>query len=376
MAKVAFIYCPSEHWVGGKNYYLSLFSELNNTASEQKLFIFTGKDYDTSELDVFNNINIIKTSLLNKKIARFHQVCNLYISENIYLYFLFKKYQIEYLSHSYISKITNIKSLPWIPDFQHNYLPDLFKSKELTFRNKRIRKYFKSGDVLVSSKAAYEDAFKFFNPTNTVHIYRFKPLPVLNSSPCDTAVLKDLSIDVPFLFLPNQFWKHKNHLFFFEAISILKSEGISVNLACSGAFSDYRNPKYSEEVKNRIQMLGVTDEIKLLGMVERDVFNSLMKQSLALVNPSLFEGWSTTVEEGKQSMKAMLLSDIPVHREQVERYQGKALFFNPYSVEDCVTQIKAIISMVEAKDVVKEGDLEVGCNLIPFSEILDKFTNE
>jgi glycosyltransferase involved in cell wall biosynthesis len=34
------------------------------------------------------------------------------------------------------------------------------------------------------------------------------------------------------------------------------------------------------------------------------------------VNPSRFEGWSTTVEEAKAVGTPMLLSDIPVHREQ------------------------------------------------------------
>jgi glycosyltransferase involved in cell wall biosynthesis len=36
----------------------------------------------------------------------------------------------------------------------------------------------------------------------------------------------------------------------------------------------------------------------------------------ALLNPSRFEGWSTTVEEAKAVGTPMLLSDIPVHREQ------------------------------------------------------------
>ena len=41
-----------------------------------------------------------------------------------------------------------------------------------------------------------------------------------------------------------------------------------------------------------------------------------MRQSVAVLQPSLFEGWSTTVEEAKSIGKTILLSDIPVHREQ------------------------------------------------------------
>jgi len=43
---------------------------------------------------------------------------------------------------------------------------------------------------------------------------------------------------------------------------------------------------------------------------------SLMFNSISIINPSLFEGWSTTVEEAKTYGKNIILSDIPVHREQ------------------------------------------------------------
>jgi glycosyltransferase involved in cell wall biosynthesis len=43
---------------------------------------------------------------------------------------------------------------------------------------------------------------------------------------------------------------------------------------------------------------------------------SLMHHAVAVVNPSRFEGWSTTVEEAKSLGKRVLVSDLPVHREQ------------------------------------------------------------
>ena len=41
-----------------------------------------------------------------------------------------------------------------------------------------------------------------------------------------------------------------------------------------------------------------------------------MNHCIAVVNPSLFEGWSSTVEEAKSMGKRIILSDIPTHREQ------------------------------------------------------------
>ena len=35
---------------------------------------------------------------------------------------------------------------------------------------------------------------------------------------------------------------------------------------------------------------------------------------------SQYEGWNTTIEMAKRDSKAILLSDIEVHREQIENY--------------------------------------------------------
>ena len=50
-----------------------------------------------------------------------------------------------------------------------------------------------------------------------------------------------------------------------------------------------------------------------------------MIHSAAVINPSLFEGWSTTVEEAKALDLNIILSDIPVHREQ---NPDRSIFFN------------------------------------------------
>ena len=42
----------------------------------------------------------------------------------------------------------------------------------------------------------------------------------------------------------------------------------------------------------------------------------LMRRSLAVIQPSLFEGWSTVVEDARALGKRIAISDIPVHLEQ------------------------------------------------------------
>ncbi len=43
----------------------------------------------------------------------------------------------------------------------------------------------------------------------------------------------------------------------------------------------------------------------------------LLAHAVAVINPSRFEGWSSSVEEAKALGKPLIVSDIPVHREQV-----------------------------------------------------------
>jgi glycosyltransferase involved in cell wall biosynthesis len=51
---------------------------------------------------------------------------------------------------------------------------------------------------------------------------------------------------------------------------------------------------------------------------------ALLRSAVALINPSKFEGWSTTVEEAKSFGVPMVLSDIDVHFEQTN---GQARYF-------------------------------------------------
>lgn len=339
MAKVAFIYKPSNDWLGGKNYFLSLFDHLNRHATIGEIFIFTGKDFCTKELNSFDKLTIIKTSVLNNKYSRLYGYCNLLISENILLILLLNKYKIDYLSHSYISNIFGVESIPWIPDFQHCYLPELFSKKELNRRTKRMEKFFKMKNVIVSSYSAKSDAYRFFSPRNNIVVYRFNPLPIIND---EKKVNLDFELPSTFLFLPNQFWKHKNHLLLFKAIGVLKQQNINITVLCTGSFSDYRNPGYKDEVIELISTLGLKKNIKLLGMVDRTIFEYLLKKATIVANPSKFEGWSTTVEEGKYSGKRMLLSKIPVHQEQVVDYPIPVTFFDPESVESCIENLRTL----------------------------------
>ena len=94
----------------------------------------------------------------------------------------------------------------------------------------------------------------------------------------------------------------------------------------TGEEEDGRNPRHFQNLINLIKKNDLEDTFIFLGLVPYSDVNSLMLHSIAVINPSYFEGWSTTVEESKSLGVHLILSDLPVHREQAE---DLAEFFPP-----------------------------------------------
>ena len=55
-------------------------------------------------------------------------------------------------------------------------------------------------------------------------------------------------------------------------------------------------------------------------MIPKNDVSKLIYKSKAVINPSLFEGWNTSVEEAQNTKKKIILSDIAVHREQAQKF--------------------------------------------------------
>jgi len=135
-------------------------------------------------------------------------------------------------------------------------------------------------------------------------------------------------LPMDFIFLPNQFWKHKNHEVVIKAMQIFKDRGKNILVAASGQIEDARHPQYYDNLQKLVRVLKVTEHFRFLGMIPYEDLIGLMRASIAIINPSLFEGWSTTVEEAKSLGVPLILSDIPVHHEQADE---STFFFDPYS---------------------------------------------
>jgi FkbM family methyltransferase len=210
-------------------------------------------------------------------------------------------------------------SASWIPDFQHLHLPEFFTESDRQYRTEKFSRIAGNARHLVlSSECALEDYRQFFqNGSASPFVLHFYGESTAQHRDCDpVSIQRKYSLPDRFLICCNQFWAHKNHVQLFEALAVLRDRGVNIPLVCTGPTVDNRWPNFFANLKRRIDELGIGNQVRILGTLPREEQLALMRRSVALVQPSLFEGWSTVIEDGRSVGKPMLLSDTRIHREQ------------------------------------------------------------
>lgn len=317
-------------WLGGRNYLRNLFIALDLLPKHPITpVLFTGMSQGIAPQD-FPGAEIATTSMLDRKAAAWlvRKLIARSTARDLILTGLLKQYDIDVLSHSpRLGPQTSIKTIGWIPDFQHVHLPQFFEPAERTSRNREFEGFCKRCDrIIVSSECARADLIKFApHCACKADLLRFVAAPLILKQTLGLEELqRHYGFNGPYFLLPNQFWAHKNHRVVISALHELKRNGRPLLVLATGSTMDYRNPHFFDSLMQYAAECGVLDYFRVLGKVPTDHLVGLMKDAVALINPSHFEGWSTSVEEAKSMGKQIVLSDIPVHREQAPE---RGLFF-------------------------------------------------
>jgi glycosyltransferase involved in cell wall biosynthesis len=222
-----------------------------------------------------------------------------------------------YLSSN--SKNQPYRSAECIFDLQHKYLTHFFSADELLGRDAWFSKVAaQASTIVVNSQSAAADLHKFFPASvGKTKVLRFKTVPIskwLDGNPERTQ--QEYCLPAKFFLISNQFWQHKNHLLVFQALALLKQKAIYPVVVCTGHIYDNRKPDYSDIILQSIHKLGIAQQVYLLGLVPKFDQVQLMRRASAIIQPSLFEGWSTLVEDARLFGKSIILSNLPVHIEQ------------------------------------------------------------
>jgi len=216
----------------------------------------------------------------------------------------------------------------WIPDFQHFQLPDLFTGEDRDARNELLEAVAAQSDrVIVSSESARADFQHFLSDHGgKACVARFSSMLWQSGYRDLVDVEGRYHLPSRFFLVANQFWKHKNHAILPAAVAEARRSGADVFLVCTGLPCDYRDPenRVFSEFLQACSREGVRDFIAVLGQTPYADLVTLMRKAVAIIQPSRFEGWSTSIEDCKAIGRPLICSDIPVHREQVG---SKGLFF-------------------------------------------------
>ncbi len=344
--RVAFLLLGGEEWLGGYNYLRNLCTALVRYQKDITPVIFVGNDIDQQMLKPFLSlkIEVIRDGIFNKKNKHKILFQSLLFGKTPYIEKLFDSSNINIIfeNNVYFGWRTKFPVISWLPDFQHKHLPHMFTriswmKRELGFRIITAS----SRMIMLSSNDAKKDCQSFYSVSDErvfVVPFAVEP-PVIDKEYLDEC-LKKYKIQQAFFYLPNQFWRHKNHSIVLKALQKINKNGKEkILIVSSGSSKDDRKLSYFSEIEALISTNKLQDTFRLLGMIPyKDVIH-LMYASCAVINPSFFEGWSTTVEEAKALQKKLIISNIDVHMEQAKE---NVYFFNPHSYEELSTILEKL----------------------------------
>jgi glycosyltransferase involved in cell wall biosynthesis len=151
-------------------------------------------------------------------------------------------------------------------------------------------------------------------------------------------------VENEFLLYPAATWRHKNHSNLFKAISLLNEEGLKIQLICTGNKTDY-----FEDLQKESDNLGISDQIKYLGIVSEEDLIGLYKCTSLVVIPTKYEAGSGPLYEAMRYSVPVICSNVTSLPDTIG---NKKYVFNPNNINEIVSLIK---KMLREKDFRAEN---------------------
>ncbi|WP_017654680.1 glycosyltransferase [Fortiea contorta] len=345
--KIGLFINDDPRWVGGTEYIKNIILALGSLPTEVRstfelCLICDGKLQDSLLNQISPYLHTIylledhlpPITLLNR--IRWKVTSKLFNQENPRWSDFFSQEKFDFI-YPYLGNYNSrlpLRSAAWIPDFQHKHLPHFFSESHLQETDQYFAKIAQQAPLVVlSSKTAESDFHELFpKATQKTVTLPFKSFP--KSTWYEQDPLKtQLHYNLPdrFFIISNQFWQHKNHLTVLKALKLLQENSIYPIIVCTGHIYDFRKPDYSDTILQTIHTLGISNQVYLMGLIPKTDQIQLIRRSLAVIQPSLFEGWSTIVEDARCFGKKIAISDLSVHFEQ---NPPNSIFFDRNSPEN------------------------------------------
>ena len=341
--KIGFFYINDPNWIGGMDYVINAVNALSYLSDEEQpeIEIIVSRDVNLTELKGRINYKRYKFYTISTEgkgsISRW--LANKLRWKYIYPFPKGRNYD------NIFYGLNDKRKVYWIPDFQEEYFSHLFGGDVIEKRRKMrstLAKQTKSV-VVFSSQNAQSDLIKFYGPeiqAKTKVLHFANPDKWNFNDDFSKRILNKFNLESNNFFIcPNQMWEHKNHKIVFEALRLALKTNKHLKIAFCGKEHDPRNPAFVEELKKGANDLVEAGSICFLGFLPKEEQMCLIKESIALLQPSKFEGWSTTIEDGISLRKRVIASNLAVN---IEQLGDKGYFFNPEDSEELAEHLLSL----------------------------------
>jgi glycosyltransferase involved in cell wall biosynthesis len=370
MIRVAFWFDAPVAYSGGLNYIANLLHALEMVNfNEVQPYIFFATDVPEEVIKRFERqATLVRTPILKRKTLSWlvHKLTYKIFGSMYWVNALLKRHRIDVLSHVWTPFLgyRSVKVISWIPDFQYLHLPEMFPGLDVEKVNRFNKKIALNSDaVVVSSEHAFRDLLSLLPKSKLPHVevLRFvsQPYTVPDQNHASLEELQSkYSFRGKYFLLPNQFWAHKNHEVVIRALALAKEAGLSMTVLMTGNPKDYRlsGAQYIDGLRSLIKELRIEEEAIILGLIDYNELLALMRYCVGFINPSRFEGWSSSVEEAKSVGKPVLMSNIPVHVEQ------KPTYGEYFDCDDAQSLSELMKKLWEQDDKVDHGHRQLVAN--------------
>ena len=362
--KLGIPFTANDAWIGGTYYILNLISALKRlpeidqpiitilTKNEADYLIAKETGYPFLK---FHNPYSTTRNFIEKIVDKIHKIVfNKYIIDKR---ISAKEVDVLFPANNewIFDRIQN--KIFWFPDFQHIVYPSFFSSDEIKNRNEAVNQIAQSNkNLLLSSNAAKADWDALAIKKNcAVHVIPFAVTHPTLDDVIISEVLNEFGIKGKYFIVSNQFWVHKNHMVVLKAALLMSRENADLQFIFTGKDDDYRHPGYFKTITDFVTANNLAYNIKMLGLIDRKKQLRLMEYSKAVIQPSLFEGWSTVIEDAKSLGCAIIVSNIAVHKEQLNT---NAFYFDPMNEYDLVKKINECLDEPNKETLNYQANIE------------------
>ena len=283
-------------------------------------------------LDIIFRVGVITITLIKKLIKKNPPSA---VTRSI----LFSPFgHFDYAASNY-SRIVSI-----IYDQQHKDLPFLFSAKEIKDRDFHYSNIVNvSTKIITISNFSKERIHHFFDiEDDNVKVIHLPPqitknkytlAPILRNSQAHLSLNQAIKNN-KFFFIPANFWDHKNHKTLLVAINMFTKINQDISFIFSGKFTSSYQKK---EFDDFLRFNNLKKRVFMLDYISSDRMILLYSKCLAVISPSLYEGFGMTLVEAKFFCKVAIVSNIDAHKEIAD--PTITLFFDPRDPKDILEKL-------------------------------------